>query len=238
MRKHIYLLALLLLPCMAFAQSDLPSTSLKPFNKGNFKIDVSYSRQMQRLPSFDYPNFRVDVGYGITNWCVVGVFGSFGPHESLMKVGGGYSIHGTDTIYHPVTFDGKHVERYYHYGIEAELHPLSLLLPNFYFIDIYCRGELGMRTHANQYIADYQDPDFNDLTDHIYNDFFIGGSVGVAVNPSKYFGLFYEYAYDNLNKKTKVTSYELGLAELVPKAIHRFGLNVRFPGPKKWQKQQ
>ena len=84
MRKHIYLLALLFLPCIAFAQTNLPFTSLKPFNKGNFKIDVSYSRLQQKHPSHDYPDFRVGVGYGITNWCVVGIFGSFGTHESFI----------------------------------------------------------------------------------------------------------------------------------------------------------
>ena len=229
MRKHIYLLALLFLPCIAFAQTNLPFTSLKPFNKGNFKIDVSYSRLQQKHPSHDYPDFRVGVGYGITNWCVVGVFGSFGTHESFMTVGGEYSVQGADTTYHPVVFDGTNIERYYHYGIDAELHPLSLWLPNFYFIDIYCRGELGMRTIADRYIPDYQDPDLNDITDRFYNDFLIGGSVGVAVNPSKYFGFFYEYAFDNLNKK----GYYLDALKI--QSIHRWGFNVRFPGPKKWQ---
>jgi hypothetical protein len=232
MNKRFYLLALLLLPCMAFAQTDLPFTSLKPFNKGNFKIDVSYSRLMQRYPSFDYPDFRVDVGYGITNWCVAGVFGSFGSNKGLMTVGGGYSIHDADTTYQPVVFDGTHIVRYFHYGIDVELHPLSLLLPNFYFIDMYCRGELGMRTVQDHYIPDYQDPDYTDITDRFSNDFLYGGSVGVAVNPSKYFGVFYELAYDNLNKK--IIDYNNDIQK--PKAIHRFGLNVRFPGPKKWQK--
>ena len=229
MRKHIYLLALLFLPCIAFAQTNLPFTSLKPVNKGNFKIDVSYSRLQQKHPSHDYPDFRVGVGYGITNWCVVGIFGSFGTHESFMTVGGGYSVQGADTTYHPVVFDGTNIERYYHYGIDAELHPLSLWLPNFYFIDIYCRGELGMRTIADRYLPDYQDPDLNDITDRFYNDFLIGGSVGMAVNPSKYFGFFYEYAFDNLNKK----GYYLDALKI--QSIHRWGFNVRFPGPKKWQ---
>ena len=230
MRKHIYLLALLFLPCIAFAQTNLPFTSLKPFNKGNFKIDVSYSRLQQKHPSHDYPDFRVGVGYGITNWCVVGIFGSFGTHESFMTVGGGYSVQGADTTYHPVVFDGTNIERYYHYGIDAELHPLSLWLPNFYFIDIYCRGELGMRTIADRYIPDYQDPDLNDITDRFYNDFLIGGSVGMAVNPSKYFGFFYEYAFDNLNKK----GYYLDALKI--QSIHRWGFNVRFPVPKKWHR--
>ena len=218
-----------LLPCIAFAQTNLPFTSSKPFNKGNFKIDASYSRMIQKYLLSDYPDFRVGVGYGITDWCVVGAFGGFGTHESRMTIGGGYSIHGSDTIYDPVVFDGNQIERYYHYGIDAELHPLTLLLPNFYFIDIYCRGELGMRTVTEQYTPNYDGP----FTEPVRNSFLYGGSIGLAINPSKYFGIFYELACDNLNKE-----YDPKTDEMKAKAIHRFGLNVRFPGPKKWQKQQ
>ena len=226
MRKSIFILAFMLLCSMAFAQTNLPFTSLKPFNKGNFKIDASYSRMMQKVPISDYPDFRVGVGYGITNWCVVGVFGSFGTHESLMIIGGGTMYNGTDTIYEPLLFDGKMIERYYHYGIDAELHPLTLLLPNFYFVDVYCRGELGMRTVTEQYKPDYDGPS----AEPVRNNFLYGGSVGLAINPSKYFGVFYELAFDNLNKE-----YKPKTDEIKTKAIHRFGLNVRFPGPKKWQ---
>ena len=221
MKKSFYLLAMLLLSCTAFAQSKMPFTSLKPFNKGNFKIDVSYSKSQQ----IHHPDIRVGVSYGITNWCLVGVFGSYGKNEGLIFVGGGWTVQGTDSIYHPVVYEGKHIEHYYHYGIDAELHPLSLLLPNFYFVDVYCRGELGMRTVWNQYI-----PKYEDAYKPILNNFLIGGSVGVAINPSRYFGLFYEYAYDNLNK-------EGYYANKKPKSIHRWGFNVRFPGPKKWRKE-
>lgn len=210
MRKSIYLLALLLLSCTAFAQSKMPFTSLKPFNKGNFKIDASYSRLQLKFFPLDYSNFRVNVGYGVTDWCVVGVFGSFGTYDQFLMIGGETVIYGTDTTYHPVLFNGKQIERYYHYGINAELHPLAFWLPNFYFVDIYCRGELGMRTVADYYIPDYQDPDFN-ITDYFSNDFLIGGSVGVAINPSKYFGLFYEFAYDNLTHSSAILVKQLKL---------------------------
>ena len=225
MRKSFYLLAFLLLSCTAFAQSKMPFTSLKPFNKGNFKIDASYSKLQQIHPSFDYPDLRVGVGYGITNWCVVGVFGSYGNFKSLTTVGGGWTVQGTDTIYHPVAYEGKYIQHYFHYGIDAELHPLSLLLPNFYFVDVYCRGELGMRTVWDQYI-----PEYDDNSRHTLNNFLIGGSVGIAINPSRYFGLFYELGYDNLNKQA--ADY---YAERKAKSYHRFGINVRFGGPKKWQ---
>ena len=210
--------------CMAFAQTNLPFTSLKPFNKGNFKIDASYSRMMQKVPFSDYPDFRVGVGYGITNWCVVGVFGSFGTHEGFVQIGS--TVQDADTTYNQVLFEGTQIERYYHYGIDAELHPLTLLLPNFYFVDIYCRGELGMRTVTEQYKPDYDGPS----AEPVRNSFLYGGSVGLAINPSKYFGVFYELAFDNLNKE-----YKPKTDEIKTKAIHRFGLNVRFPGPKKWQ---
>ncbi|MBQ7551140.1 MAG: hypothetical protein IJT04_06405, partial [Bacteroidales bacterium] len=65
----------------------------------------------------------------------------------------------------------------------------------------------------------------------VRNSFLYGGSVGLAINPSKYFGVFYELAFDNLNKE-----YKPKTDEIKTKALHRFGLNVRFPGPKKWQK--
>ena len=227
MRTRFYLLTFLLLPCMAFAQSNLPFTSLKPFNKGNFKIDASYSRMMQKVPISDYPDFRVGVGYGITNWCVVGVFGSFGTHEGFVQIGS--TVQDADTTYNQVLFEGTQIERYYHYGIDAELHPLTLLLPNFYFVDVYCRGELGMRTVTEQYKPDYDGPS----AEPVRNNFLYGGSVGLAINPSKYFGVFYELAFDNLNKE-----YKPKIGEIKAKAFHRFGINVRFPGPKKWQKQQ
>ena len=59
MRKSVFILAFMLLCSMGFAQSNLPFTSLKPFNEGNFKIDVSYSRLQQKHLSHDYPDFRV-----------------------------------------------------------------------------------------------------------------------------------------------------------------------------------
>lgn len=224
MRKSVFILAFMLSCIMAFAQTNLPFTSLKPFNKGNFKIDASYSRMMQKVPFSDYPDFRVGVGYGITNWCVVGVFGSFGTHEGFVQIGS--TVQDADTTYNQVLFEGTQIERYYHYGIDAELHPLTLLLPNFYFVDIYCRGELGMRTVTEQYKPDYDGPS----AEPVRNNFLYGGSIGLAINPSKYFGVFYELAFDNLNKE-----YKPKTDEIKTKAIHRFGLNVRFPGPKKWQ---
>jgi hypothetical protein len=182
---------------------------------------------MQKIPYSGYPDFRVGIGYGITNWCVVGVFGSFGTHEGFVQIGS--TVQDADTTYNQVLFEGTQIERYNHYGIDAELHPLTLLVPNFYFVDIYCRGELGMRTVTEQYKPDYDGPS----AEPVRNNFLYGGSVGLAINPSKYFGVFYELAFDNLNKE-----YKPKIGEIKAKAFHRFGLNIRFGGPKKWQKQQ
>jgi hypothetical protein len=182
---------------------------------------------MQKHHSGDYPNFRVGVGYGITNWCVVGVFGSYGAQNERFSISGGYDTISNTTIAH---FEGDLTTRYYRYGINVELHPLALLLPDFYFVDVYCRGELGIRTVSYHFEPEYSNPYFKP----IQSNFLYGGDFGVAINPLKYFGLFYELCYDNFNYQ--LTNLHTG--DKKPKAFHRFGLNIRFPGPKKWQKQQ
>ena len=227
MRKSIYLLALLLLSCTAFTQSKMPFTSLKPFNKGNFKIDASYAKMMKNRLSIGYPELRIGVGYGVTNWCVMGVFGSYGTQNERFSISGGYDTISNTTIAH---FEGDLTTRYYRYGINVELHPLALLLPDFYFVDVYCRGELGIRTVSNHFEPEYSNPYFKP----IQSNFLYGGDFGVAINPLRYFGLFYELCYDNFNYQ--LTNLQTG--DKKPKAFHRFGLNIRFGGPKKWQKQQ
>lgn len=207
-----------------FAQSDIPFSSLKPFNKGNFKIDVSYSGLMQKSMLDKYPDFRVAVGYGFTNWCVAGVFGNFGIHNYHVSVS---DIHSFQMIY-----EGNVSDHYLHYGVQAEMHPLSALLPNFYLIDPYCRVELGMRTVIGHYNPECPEYNGNSIFEPVRNDFLYGGSLGLAVNPSRYFGVFYELAIDNLNKELDLYTNETKL-----NPIHRFGLNFRFGGPKKWQKQ-
>lgn len=227
MNKKFYLLALLLLPCMVFAQSKLPFTSSKPFNEGNFKIDLSYAKMMKNQLSIGYPELRIGLGYGVTNWCVVGVFGSYGTQNERFSISGGYDTISNTTIAH---FEGDLTTCYYRYGINAELHPLALLLPDFYFVDVYCRGELGIRTVSYHFEPEYSYP----YIKPVQSNFLYGGDIGVAINPLRYFGLFYELCYDNFNYQLA----NLQTGEKKPKAFHRFGLNVRFPGPKKWQKQQ
>jgi hypothetical protein len=221
MKKLLLLTALFMLPWIAQAQNVA-----KPFNKGNFKIDVNYSRLQQKRPSFYYSDFRGGAGYGITDWCVVGVFGSFGMNKVFVITGGETVLDDTVSYIIPAVLDSQ-IDRYFRYGLQAEVHPLSVFWPSFYFVDLYLRGELGMRTISEKYIPENGKP----YVDRAKNNFLYGGSVGLAINPSRYFGLFYEMAYDNLNKKTNDPT----IGSQKPKRIQRFGLNVRFGGPKKWR---
>ena len=226
MRKNVFLLAFVLLPWMAFAQSMDES-----FNKGNFKIDLSYSNLMQMVFKQDnYPDFRVGVGYGLTDWCVAGVFGSFGFHNFNLSVSGEHLVGDSVVYVEQDAFDGKVTECYYHYGLTVELHPVAIWMPTFQWIDPYCRGELGFRTLKWHYQPSYN----GSLAMPVSNELLYGGSVGIAINPSRNFGFFYEFAIDNLNKSV---FYDAEGAEVLKtKPIHRFGLNVRFGGPKNWQR--
>ena len=219
MRNRILLLLFLLLSSIIFAQSQT-----KPFNKGNFKNDLSYAKMMKNQLSIGYPELRIGVGYGVTNWCVLGVFGSYGTQKEHFSISGGYDTISNTTIDH---FEGDLTTRYYRYGINAELHPLVLMLPDFYFFDVYCRGELGIRTLSYHYEPEYDNP----YIKPVRSNFLYGGDIGVAINPLRYFGLFYELCYDNFNYQ--LTDLQTG--ETKPKAFHRFGLNIRFGEPKKRQ---
>ena len=186
----------------AFAQHDL-------------KIDLGYSQMMHKDCLWEYSVFRVGVGYEITDWCVVGVFGSYGGHQGSVR----YFAPGS---YEIVEYEGNMDERDYHYGVDVELHPLAAFFPNFHWVDPYCRGELGLRTITEQYTPQYE----GYSSEPIHSDFLYGGSLGLAINPIKYIGVFYEYAFDNLNK-TVVSNGSSYVYKTKP--IHRFGINVRIP---------
>ncbi|MBR6227982.1 MAG: hypothetical protein IKQ79_06785 [Bacteroidales bacterium] len=222
MNIRIFLLVVLFLPHVAFAQGQS-----KPFNKGNFKIDVSYSSLMEKNLSRTYPDFCLSVNYGLTDWLVAGVFGSYGKLSYLLS-GGRTSCIVSIPNPQPVKYDGEVAERYFHYGFNVELHPLSIWMPSFHLIDPYCRGELGLRTITKQYVPEIEDS----YAERVHNSFLYGGSIGLAVNPSRYFGAFYELAYNNLNKEM----IDFFANEIRMKPIQRFGLNIRFGGPKKWQR--
>lgn len=97
------------------------------------------------------------------------------------------------------------------YGAEGKAHLLpAVIKPSFYYIDLYAIGKIGAGTtfpNGVSYVIHGTTYDYS-----------IG--VGVAINTfSKHFGLFYEFDYGRNKLST-----------------HTFGLNIRFGGPKKWQK--
>ena len=78
MNKSFYLLALLLLPCMAFAQGKMHFISEKPINRGNITLNVGYEKQPRNNLRGEAPKICFNAGYGFTDWCVAGLYADFG----------------------------------------------------------------------------------------------------------------------------------------------------------------
>ena len=95
-----------------------------------------------------------------------------------------------------------------YFGETVKAHLLAAFLPKFSVIDPYVSGLVGALTTFTSKV--WPDPQFS-----IYAQ--IG--AGIRVNPLRHFGLFYEYGIT-----TKKTPYSL------------LGFNIRFRGPKKWQR--
>lgn len=90
------------------------------------------------------------------------------------------------------------------YGIDAKAHIVQIFKPSFYYVDPYIAARIGGRTAQNMMVVDKR------------TMFEYGVFGGLGLNFTRHFGLFYELGYTNF------------------KAVnHRFGLNVRFGGPKK-----
>lgn len=77
------------------------------------------------------------------------------------------------------------------------------------------------------YEEDNLSPDYNTPS---INKPYIAGGFGLAINPSKYFGFFYERTISSLKPDT---FYDNASNKLHP--YNRFGINIRFGGPKKRQ---
>ncbi len=212
MRKCVFILAFMLSCSMAFAQSNLPFTSLKPLNKGNIILNLGYERDTYN----DVSKFCLSAGYGFTDWCVAGIYTEYSTNTSMISIGG-------DDL-HPYR------NHFVYYGLHNELHPIPLLLPGFYFIDVYSILRVGMHHQICMYEEDNLSPDYNTPS---INKPYIAGGIGLAINPSKYFGFFYERTFSSLKPNT---FHENANNKLRP--YNRFGINIRFGGPKKWQKQQ
>lgn len=201
MRKNIFILAFMLSCCMAFAQSNLPFTSLMPWN-----IEIHYRKQHEGNLDANYHCLGFGMNYSLSKWIDAGFFVNSGTYKYQMTVSSNNII----------LFDGDSRDFFWKYGFNTKLHPLSLLFPNFTSIDVYFDGYLG----AFSYTSDYWPKT---------NKFLYGAGVGIALYPTRHFGLFYERAYDNVNKITINQSNKV-------KPMNRFGINVRFGGPKKWRK--
>ena len=107
-----------------------------------------------------------------------------------------------------ILYDGECRDLFWKYGINSEFHPIPLLFPNFRIIDVYLEGYMG----AFSYISDYWPSKYL---------FLYGMGIGMAVNFSKHFGLFYECDYDNVNTKYQGNKEKA-------RAMNRFGLIIRF----------
>ena len=222
MKKRFYLLAILLLPCMAFAQSKLPFTSSKPFNKGNIVLNMGYEKQPEFGLRGRAPKICLSAGYGFTNWCVAGFYADYG--RDFFS----YAAYGTDDYW------CQFHSNYLAYGIHTELHPIAPLLPGFYFLDVYALVRAGMHHYICSVVSEEggEDPLQARVSGTLKNSVtpYISGGWGMAINPSKYFGVFYERTYNTLPVNHIISSES-------PKhhLYHRFGLNIRFGGPKKWR---
>ncbi len=178
------------------------------FVKNQTTVTANYSKMPLR--SF-HPNILegnmtkgadLKVLYGINSWLEVGAACNVSvskqtnvqfPDREKLDV-----FHKT-TIYAPI-YQG-------YIGETTKAHLLSIFWPCFTMADIFVSGLAG---GYYGYIPMWSKSKLGLI---------IQGGIGLGFNPSRNWGLYFEYGINN-QTKTQMT----------------FGLNVRFPGPKKWQK--
>ena len=216
---------------MTFAQSKLPTTSSKLINKGSIILKVGYENQLQSDYRIEAPKLCLGAGYGFTDWCVAGLYVDYGRtfNSASLFVGGKNEQGEVITVY-----GLNYHSNYLCYGIHTSIHPITFFAPKFYYFDFYAVIRAGMHHFICGVESEWgYDPSHTRASGSLKNEaaIYVAGGAGVAINPSRYFGLVYELAFDNQNKK-----YDPKTEGMRTTAIHRFGLNVRFPGPKKWQK--
>ncbi len=111
--------------------------------------------------------------------------------------------------------DGNHLNYpvFLYYGAVGKAHLFpAVIKPSFHYIDLYAVGKLGAETT------------FPNGVSYITRETGLYYSIGAgaAINLfSRHFGLFYEIDYGRNKLST-----------------HTFGFNIRFGGPKKWQKNE
>ncbi len=111
--------------------------------------------------------------------------------------------------------DGNHLNYpiYLNYGAVGKAHLFpAVIKPSFHYIDLYAVGKLGAGTifpNGVSYIT---------RGTGLYYSIGAGAAINLF---SRHFGLFYEIDY--------------GRGKL---STNTFGINIRFGGPKKWQKNE
>lgn len=214
MRRVVILFLLVVTFLSAIAQNNRFFVSDKPINKGNFVLNLGYEHQPSNGLQSEASKLCFSVGYGFLNWCVAGVYADYG-RDFMANIG--ISIGDYWCQYH---------SNYLSYGIHTELHPLAPLLPGFYFFDVYALFRAGMHHFICDIVCEEgYNPNQEYLTDMLINTTspYVSCGFGFAINPSKYFGLFYEGTITSLEYRDQDRLY----------LFNRFGINCRIRGPKR-----
>lgn len=231
MRKNIFILAFMLLCSMAFAQNKMHFISETPINKGNIVFNVGYEKQPKDNRRHEAPKICLNAGYSFTDWLGAGPYVDFGRNfgHTVMFIGDkneqGVAVNVYSLEYH---------SNYLAYGLHVELHPIPLLFPSFYFIDIYAVARAGIQHYICGIKNEWgHDPLQTRESGSLKNAAspYVAGGWGMAVNPFKHFGVFYEGTYNTLTD-----FYPIKPSSIKKHLYHRFGINIRFGGPKKWQR--
>lgn len=124
-------------------------------------------------------------------------------------------LHLSCHTYHNVYTDDGYEEyfpKHFQYGFASKAHLLpAVVRPSFYVADVYAFLNAGL-------IATYDDGDpYTNVKTSFCKTAFVETGLGAGVNIVRYFGVFYEFS---------ISTYDF--------MRHRIGVNIRFPGPKKW----
>lgn len=233
MRKVLCILISFCVIHSSFAQIESSQASPKPFNKGKIVLNFGYEKQPGSGLRGEAPKTCFSAGYGFTDWCVAGLYANYGSDFMGYHA---YSISGKDENGAPISlywleFNSNYLE----YGTHAEFHPVNLMLPQFYFVDVYAIVRVGMHHFICDIISETGYDEVHETESGSLKNSatpYLVGGWGVAINPSRYFGFFYERTHNTLTD-----FYEVSTPSLKHHLYHRFGFNIRFGGPKKWQKQ-
>ncbi len=192
LQKPIIILALLLVNSMLFPQNN--HNNLTPWC-----IKPYYGKQYDKELDHNYSCIGLEAFFFLSQSINVGAFVNGGTFK--------YSMTFYDNNF--ILYDGECRDLFWKYGINSEFHPIPLLFPNFRIIDVYLDGHIGLFI----FTSDYWPTKYK---------FLYGMGIGLALNLSKHFGLFYERNYDNVN-----TTLQKNNKEKI-KAMNRFGLNFHF----------